>query len=165
MLEKLISLEKLQFICETLKENNKKIIFTNGCFDLLHVGHLRSLKAAKELGDILIVAINDDQSVQLLKGPNRPLAPDYERAELLAGFACVDYVTIFSGKTVADVLLQLKPHVHAKGTDYTADSVPEKKIVQSYGGNIAITGDPKNHSSTEIIKRLRTITDDEEQKK
>jgi len=101
-----------------------------------------------------VVGINDDASVKNLKGPGRPIAPDTERAELIAGFECVDYVTIFSGQTVTELLQRLKPHIHAKGTDYTTENVPERDIVLSYGGKIAITGDPKDHSSTEILSSL-----------
>jgi len=132
----------------------KKIVLANGCFDLVHVGHLRYLQGAKNLGDILIVGINSDSSVKALKGDPRPLAGEMERAELIAGFECVDYVFIFEDLTADKVLLQLKPHVHAKGTDYTEDSVPERETVSSYGGITAVTGDPKDHSSRDIIRRI-----------
>ncbi|MBN2381903.1 adenylyltransferase/cytidyltransferase family protein [bacterium] len=152
--DKIVSLDELDRLCQKARTQNKRIIFTNGCFDLLHVGHLRSLSQAKKLGDLLIVGINNDQSVRSLKGPKRPIFPERERAELIAGFGCVDYVTIFAGQRVTELLLRLKPHVHAKGTDYTSENVPEREAVRSYGGEIAITGDPKNHSSSDILDAL-----------
>jgi len=136
------------------RKENKKIVFSNGCFDLLHVGHIRYLNSAKDLGDILIVAINSDRIVKQLKGNNRPLSIELERAEIIAAIGCVDYVTIFDTPTVTELLLLLKPDIHAKGTDYTIDNVPEREIVYSYGGRVAIVGDPKNHSTTEILTRL-----------
>jgi len=142
--------DKLFSVIESLKKNGKRIIFTNGCFDIIHVGHIRYLNDAKELGDILIVAVNDDRSMKINKGESHPLMPEDERMEILAALRCVDYITLFSEKTVDNLLLKLKPHVHAKGTDYTAETVPERETVLSYGGEIAITGDPKNHSSSEI---------------
>ncbi len=141
---------KLFSITESLKEKGKKIIFANGCFDVLHVGHIRCLNDAKDLGDILIVAVNDDKSMRMIKGDGHPLMPEGERMEILAALRCVDYITLFSEKTVDSLLLKLKPHVHAKGTDYTVETVPERETVLSYGGEIAITGDQKNHSSSEI---------------
>lgn len=142
--------DKLFSVIESLKKNGKRIIFTNGCFDIIHVGHIRYLNDAKELGDILIVAVNDDRSMKINKGESHPLMPEDERMEILAALRCVDYITLFSEKTVDNLLLKLKPHVHAKGTDYTVETVPERETVLSYGGEIAITGDPKNHSSSEI---------------
>jgi D-glycero-beta-D-manno-heptose 1-phosphate adenylyltransferase len=141
---------KLFSIIETLKKKGKKIIFANGCFDILHVGHIRYLNDAKKLGDILIVAVNDDKSMRTIKGKGHPFMPEDERMEILAALRCVDYITLFSDKTVDNLLLRLKPHVQAKGTDYTAETVPERETVLSYGGEIAITGDPKSHSSSEI---------------
>jgi rfaE bifunctional protein nucleotidyltransferase chain/domain len=146
--------DKLFSITETLKKKGKKIIFANGCFDVLHVGHIRCLNDAKDLGDILIVAINDDKSMRMIKGEGHPLMPESERMEILAALRCVDYITLFSEKTVDSLLLRLKPHVHAKGTDYTVETVPERETVLSYGGEIAITGDQKNHSSSEIKNAL-----------
>ena len=142
--------DKLFSIIESLKKKGKRIIFANGCFDILHVGHIRYLNDAKKLGDILIVAVNDDKSMKINKGKGHPLMPEGERMEILAALRCVDYITLFSEKTVDSLLLRLKPHVHAKGTDYTAETVPERETVLSYGGEIAITGDPKNHSSSDI---------------
>ncbi len=146
--------DKLFSIIESLKKKGKKIIFANGCFDVLHVGHIRCLNDAKDLGDILIVAVNDDKSMRMIKGDGHPLMPEGERMEILAALRCVDYITLFSEKTVDSLLLKLKPHVHAKGTDYTVETVPERETVLSYGGEIAITGDQKNHSSSEIKNAL-----------
>ena len=130
-----------------------KIILTNGCFDLLHVGHVRYLHAAKELGGKLVVAVNSDSSVRALKGAGRPRVPDHERAEVLAALADVDAVTVFDGLDVRDLIRLLRPDVHAKGTDYTAESVPERDVVIACGGRVAIVGDPKDHSTTEMLRR------------
>lgn len=153
-LEKILPATKLEIALAHARKNNKQIVFANGCFDLLHVGHIRYLNAAKELGDILVVAINSDRMVRHLKGSNRPLNSELERAEIIAALSSVDYVTIFDTPTVTELLLLLKPNIHAKGTDYSLDSVPEREIVKSYGGRVAIVGDPKDHSSSELIKRL-----------
>ncbi len=138
-----------------LKASGKRVVFTNGGFDLLHVGHVRTLRGARELGDVLVVALNSDASIKRNKGPKLPIVPAAERAELVAALACVDLVTVFDDPTVDGLLLRLKPHVHAKGTDYTKETVPERATVQSYGGEIAITGDPKAHSTSWLIKRIR----------
>ncbi len=126
----------------------------NGAFDLLHVGHLRYLEGAKALGSRLVVAVNSDASVRALKGPSRPVVPELERAELLAGLACVDAVVLFDTLDVRPVIRALQPHVHAKGTDYTVDSVPERDEVERYGGRVAIAGDPKDHSTTAVLSKL-----------
>lgn len=131
---------------------NKKIVLANGCFDLFHVGHIRYLAGAKELADCLIVAINSDAQVRVLKGENRPFMPEAERAEIIAALRFVDYVTIFNEPTVEELIRAVRPDFHAKGTDYTVDSVPEREIVLEFGGRTAIVGDPKNHSSTGLIK-------------
>ena len=136
------------------RESGARIVLANGCFDVLHVGHVRYLAGARELGDILIVGINSDEQVAIQKGPGRPVLPAMERAEIVAALESVTYVTIFEEPTVEQLLLTLKPDVHAKGTDYTTDSVPERDVVRSYGGQVAIVGDPKDHSTTEIIARL-----------
>lgn len=130
--------------------------FANGGFDLLHVGHIRYLEGAKREADRLIVAINDDESVRGLKGPSRPLLPQADRAELVAALRAVDYVVIFSEPTVTPLLELLKPDVHCKGTDYTVDTVPERDTVRAYGGRIAIVGDPKDHSTSGLVTRLRS---------
>jgi rfaE bifunctional protein nucleotidyltransferase chain/domain len=137
-----------------LREHGAKIVLANGCFDLFHVGHLRYLEGAAELGDVLVVGVNSDEQARNLKGEGRPHTPENERAEIVAGLRCVDLVTIFNEPTVEALLLAIKPDFHAKGTDYTTESVPERDIVRSYGGTVAIVGDPKDHSSTEIIERL-----------
>src|ERR1041384_5453056 len=131
-----------------------RIVLANGCFDVLHVGHIRYLAGARELGDILIVGINSDEQVTIQKGAGRPVMPANERAEIVAALESVTYVTIFDEPTVQQLLLALKPDVHAKGTDYTTDTVPERDVVRSYGGQVAIVGDPKDHSTSEIIARL-----------
>src|SRR4026209_2832846 len=138
------------------REAGARIVLANGCFDVLHVGHIRYLAGAKELGDVLIVAINSDEQVAAQKGPGRPVLPAVERAEIVAALEPVTYVTIFDEPTVEELLLALKPDVHAKGTDYTEDSVPERDVVRSYGGRVAIVGDPKDHSTSTILERLRT---------
>ena len=129
--------------------------FANGAFDLLHVGHIRYLEAAKREADRLIVAINDDQSVRRLKGPSRPVLPQEDRAELVAALRAVDYVVVFPEPTVAPLLELLHPDVHCKGTDYTVDNVPERETVLAYGGRIAIVGDPKDHSTSHLLERLK----------
>jgi rfaE bifunctional protein nucleotidyltransferase chain/domain len=128
--------------------------FANGCFDLLHVGHVRYLQAAAREADRLIVAVNDDGTAGL-KGPGRPIMPAADRAELVAALRGVDYVLVFPEPTVTPLLTLLRPDVHCKGTDYTVDSVPERDTVRSYGGRIAIVGDPKDHSTRDLVARLR----------
>jgi D-glycero-beta-D-manno-heptose 1-phosphate adenylyltransferase len=131
------------------------IAFANGAFDLLHVGHIRYLDGARREADRLIVAVNSDRSVRALKGPSRPILPEADRAELVAALRSVDYVVIFDEPTVAPLLELLKPDVHCKGTDYTVDTVPERDTVRAYGGRIAIVGDPKDHSTTDLLSRLK----------
>jgi D-glycero-beta-D-manno-heptose 1-phosphate adenylyltransferase len=133
-----------------------RITLANGCFDLVHVGHVRYLQAAKELGGRLIVAINSDDSVRALKGEGRPLMPAAERAEILAALADVDAVVIFPERDVRALIHEIRPDVQAKGTDYTAESVPEAETVREYGGRVAIVGDPKDHSASEIIRTRLT---------
>jgi rfaE bifunctional protein nucleotidyltransferase chain/domain len=132
-----------------------KISFANGGFDLLHVGHVRYLEGAKREADRLVVAINSDQSVRGLKGPSRPVLPEADRAELVAALRAVDYVVIFAEPTVTMLLELLRPDVHCKGTDYTIDTVPERDTVRAYGGRIAIVGDPKDHSTSDLLSRLK----------
>src|ERR687894_1582363 len=136
------------------RKNGARIVFANGCFDLLHVGHVRYLEAARALGDLLVVGVNADEQVRRLKGEGRPLVPERERAEVVAGLRAVDLVTVFAEPTVEQLLLAVRPDVHAKGTDYTEETVPERDIVRSYGGRVCIVGDPKDHSSTDIIKAV-----------
>jgi rfaE bifunctional protein nucleotidyltransferase chain/domain len=146
--------DELSAIVEKLKKEKKKVVFTNGCFNIIHVGHIRSLTDAKKLGDILIVAVNDDQSVRELKGDTYPIIPLAERLEVLEALEPIDLLTTFSETMVNKLLLKLKPHIHAKGTDYTKENVPERDTVLSYGGEIAIVGDSKEHSTTDIISFL-----------
>ena len=134
------------------RRNGAKIILANGCFDLFHVGHIRYLAGAKALGGCLIVGINADDQVRSLKGEPRPFMPQAERAEIVAALRFVDYVTIFPEPTVEELIRAIRPDFHAKGTDYTLDSVPERETVAECGGKIAIVGDPKDHSSTEMIR-------------
>jgi rfaE bifunctional protein nucleotidyltransferase chain/domain len=138
------------------RQAGEHITLANGCFDLLHVGHVRYLHAAKELGGRLIVAINSDDSVRSLKGEGRPLMPAEERAEILAALSDVDAVVVFPERDVRALIGEIRPDVQAKGTDYTADSVPEADTVREYGGEVAIVGDPKNHSASEIIRTRLT---------
>ena len=133
----------------------RTVALANGCFDLLHVGHVRYLQAAAREADRLVVAINDDESVAQLKGPGRPVMQATDRAELVAALRGVAYVTIFAEPTVTPLLLALRPDVHCKGTDYTVDTVPERDTVRSYGGRIAIVGDPKDHSTRDLLSRMR----------
>lgn len=136
------------------RERGSKIVLANGCFDLLHVGHVRYLAGAKALGDVLVVGINSDEQVAWIKGENRPFMPQDERAEIVAAVRFVDIVTIFDEPTVEQLIRKIRPDIHAKGTDYTVESVPEREIVQECGGNVAIVGDPKDHSSTELIAAI-----------
>ena len=132
----------------------ESIVLANGCFDLLHVGHVRYLAEAKALGELLVVGINSDRQVAMLKGPGRPAVPAEERAELIAALRFVDAVTIFDEPTVTELILAIRPDVHTKGTDYTEANVPERDVVLSIGGRVAIVGDPKDHSSSEMIDAL-----------
>jgi rfaE bifunctional protein nucleotidyltransferase chain/domain len=132
----------------------RTIAFANGCFDILHVGHVRYLEAAAREADVLVVAINDDAAVRALKGQNRPILAAEHRAELVAALRCVDLVVVFPEPTVAPLLDALRPDVHCKGTDYTVDTVPERETVKAYGGRIAIVGDPKHHSTRDLLARI-----------
>jgi D-glycero-beta-D-manno-heptose 1-phosphate adenylyltransferase len=152
--EKVVSREQLVAIVAADRRAGRTIAFANGCFDLLHVGHVRYLQAAAAEADRLVVAINDDETAGS-KGPGRPVLPAADRAEIVAGLRGVDYVTIFPEPTVAPLLMLLRPDVHCKGTDYTADSVPERETVAAYGGRIAIVGDPKDHSTRDLLSRIR----------
>jgi rfaE bifunctional protein nucleotidyltransferase chain/domain len=152
--KKLHTLESLQDVTARLKQQGKTIVFGNGCFDLLHVGHIRYLQGARALGDVLIVGLNSDLSVRRLKGNHRPLMPQEERAEILAALSAVDYLVVFDEPTVERLLRALHPHIHCKGTDYTEETVPEREIVLSYGGRVAIVGDPKEHSTRNLIQEI-----------
>ncbi|MGQ9896066.1 MAG: D-glycero-beta-D-manno-heptose 1-phosphate adenylyltransferase [Acidobacteriota bacterium] len=153
---KLCSLTELAARATDWRREGKRIVLANGCFDLLHVGHVRYLQGARAQGDVLVVGVNGDAAVRELKGPGRPVMPDTERAEILAALACVDAVVIFHERTVETLLRTLRPEVHAKGTDYCPETVPERDIVRAYGGQIAIVGDPKDHSTSALLKHLLT---------
>jgi rfaE bifunctional protein nucleotidyltransferase chain/domain len=150
----ILSRDRLAAYVATARAAGKTIAFANGCFDILHVGHTRYLEAASREADVLVVAINDDPSVRELKGPGRPILPAGDRALLVAALRWVDYVVVFPELTVGPLLDALHPDVHCKGTDYTVDSVPERDIVNAYGGRIAIVGDPKDHSTQQLIARI-----------
>jgi rfaE bifunctional protein nucleotidyltransferase chain/domain len=150
--KKILSRNELQQRVAEWRRGGERITLANGTFDLLHVGHVRYLHAAKALGGRLVVAVNSDDSTRALKGADRPLMPAEERAEILAALADVDAVVIFPEPDVRALIRDIRPDVHAKGTDYTADSVPERDVVREYGGRVAIVGDPKNHSATEILR-------------
>lgn len=154
MRERIVSRERLADLVRADRQAGRTIAFANGCFDLLHVGHIRYLEAASRAADRLIVAVNDD-AVASKKGPGRPILAAAERAELVAALRGVDYVVIFPEATVESLLNLLKPDVHCKGTDYTSDSVPERDTVFGYGGRIAIVGDPKDHSTRDLLARIR----------
>ena len=136
------------------RRNGARVVLANGCFDLLHVGHVRYLEGACALGDLLVVGINADEQVRKLKGEGRPLVPERERAEMVAALRAVDFVTIFQEPTVEALLRAVRPDIHAKGTDYTEETVPEREVVRSLGGRVAIVGDPKQHSTSGMLKVL-----------
>jgi D-glycero-beta-D-manno-heptose 1-phosphate adenylyltransferase len=137
------------------RARGKTIAFANGCFDVLHVGHIRYLQDASRVADVLVVGVNGDDSVRVLKGPGRPVMPAGERAELISAIRGVAYVTIFDDSSPARLLGELKPDFQCKGTDYTAESVPEAEIVAAYGGRVVIVGDPKDHSTTAVLEKMR----------
>lgn len=149
-----VSREELIGIVERERREGRSIAFANGIFDLLHVGHVRYLQGAAQEADRLIVAVNDD-AIAGRKGPGRPILPAADRAELVAALRGVDYVVVFPEPTVTPLLERLRPEVHCKGTDYTIDTVPERDTVRAYGGRVAIVGDPKDHSTRDLLARLR----------
>jgi rfaE bifunctional protein nucleotidyltransferase chain/domain len=151
---RVVSHETLVGLVDADRRAGLTIAFANGCFDLLHVGHVRYVQAAANEADRLVVAVNDDTTAGR-KGPGRPLLPAADRAELVAALRGVDYVVVFSEPTVEALLMLLKPDVHCKGTDYTIDTVPERETVRAYGGRIAIVGDPKDHSTRDLVARIR----------
>jgi rfaE bifunctional protein nucleotidyltransferase chain/domain len=136
------------------RRHGARVVFANGCFDVLHVGHVRYLEAARAAGDLLVVGVNTDEQARRLKGEGRPYVPERERAEVVAALRAVDLVTIFPEPTVEALLLAIRPDIHAKGTDYTEETVPERRVVLSYGGRVLIVGDPKDHSSTDMVRRV-----------
>jgi len=152
---KIVSQQALKSLVAAHKKRGETVVFANGCFDILHVGHARYLEAARQQGDILIVAVNSDASARSLKGPGRPVLDEAARARLVAAIRAVDYVVIFSEQTVASLLRDLLPDVHAKGTDYSADTVPERAIAKELGIKVAIVGDPKDHSTRALLSSLR----------
>lgn len=153
---KVVSREELRRRVEQWRKTGEPVILTNGCFDLLHVGHIRYLHAAKQLGGKLVVALNSDESVRQLKGEGRPLMNENERAEILAALSDVDAVVVFAEPDVRAIIREIHPDVQAKGTDYSAESVPEGDEVRAYGGRVAIVGDPKDHSTTEFLQQMRS---------
>ncbi|MEI6668538.1 MAG: adenylyltransferase/cytidyltransferase family protein [Acidobacteriota bacterium] len=152
---RIVSLDELDSLIAADRQAGRTVALANGVFDLLHVGHIRYLQGAAAEADRLIVAINDDESVRALKGEGRPVMHQADRAELVAALRGVHYVVIFSGPTVADLLRRFRPDVHCKGTDYTIESVPERPVVLAYGGRTAIVGDPKDHSTRDLVSRVK----------
>jgi rfaE bifunctional protein nucleotidyltransferase chain/domain len=152
---KVLALEELPARLAAPRAAGRSVALANGLFDILHVGHLRYLQEARAQADLLVVGVNSDASARRLKGPSRPVNPQDERAELLAGLACVDLVTIFDGPTAEELLRAVRPDVHCKGTDYTADTVPEAALARELGIRVAIVGDSKRHSTRDIIRRLQ----------
>ena len=153
--EKILSLDALERRLAEHRRRGQGIVLANGCFDVLHVGHVRYLEGARREADVLVVAVNSDASERRLKGPGRPILPERARAELVAALGAVDYIVLFDEPNVEALLAALRPDVHAKGTDYTADTVPERELAQRLGIRVAIVGDPKHHSTRELIARVR----------
>ena len=151
---KVIPRAEVVVLGERLRRAGQQIVFANGCFDLLHVGHVRYLEGARQQGDVLVVGVNSDRSVRLLKGEGRPLLAEEARAELLSSMEAVDYVVIFDGATAEKILRDLRPDVHCKGTDYTESTVPEREVVKSWGGRVVIAGDAKDHSTRQVLERI-----------
>ena len=152
--DKFQTLEQVAREREQWRAQGRTVALANGVFDLLHVGHVRYLQGARELADVLVVAVNSDASTRAYKGPGRPYIPEMERAELVAALACTDRVIIFDEPNVRGIIRALKPDLHVKGTDYTPDSIPEADEVRAYGGRTAVAGDPKDHSTTELARRM-----------
>jgi len=154
--EKIGTLDEVRRREEEARAAGRTVAFANGCFDVLHVGHVRYLEGARAEADVLVVGVNGDGSVRRLKGEGRPVLPEGDRALLVAAVRAVDHVVVFADDDVARLLLALRPEVHCKGTDYTPDTVPERDVVRSYGGRVAIVGDPKNHDTRVLLQRIRT---------
>jgi rfaE bifunctional protein nucleotidyltransferase chain/domain len=154
---KILSRDRLIEAAQRERAAGRSLVFANGAFDLLHVGHVRYLEAARREGGWLAVAVNSDRSVARAKGPGRPVLPEAERAEIVAALACVDAVTVFDEDSPTALIDGIRPDVHAKGTDYTADSVPERAAVAAYGGRTVIVGDPKDHATTDLIERILRV--------
>ena len=155
---KVLSLEETARRVRASQEKGRTVVLANGIFDLFHVGHVRYLEGAAAEGDVLVVAVNSDESARSLKGEGRPFLPSHERAEILAALACVDHVVVFEETNVELVLRSLRPDVHAKGTDYDEDTVPEREVTAELGGRTAIVGDPKDHSSTDLLRAILEST-------
>jgi rfaE bifunctional protein nucleotidyltransferase chain/domain len=153
--QKLVSRDEAIRIAAAERARGRRVVFANGAFDLLHAGHVRYLEAARREGDWLVVAVNSDESVARSKGSGRPIVPADERAEIVAALECVDAVVVFGEDSPAALLAEVRPDVHAKGTDYTSESVPERDVVAGYGGRTVIVGDPKDHATTDLIHRIR----------
>jgi rfaE bifunctional protein nucleotidyltransferase chain/domain len=153
--EKVATLDEVRRRLEDARANGRTVAFANGCFDVLHVGHVRYLEGARAEADVLVVGVNGDESVRRLKGEGRPVLPEADRALLVAAVRAVDHVVVFADDDVSRLLLALRPDVHCKGTDYTPDTVPERDVVRSYGGRVAIVGDPKNHDTRVLLGRIR----------
>jgi len=152
---KIATFAEVEARVEEARRAGKTVALANGCFDVLHVGHVRYLQGARREADVLVVAVNGDESVRRLKGPGRPVLGEEDRALLVAAVRAVDHVVVFAEDDVKGLLLALRPDVHCKGTDYTAETVPEKDVVRSYGGRVAIVGDPKDHDTRSLLRRLR----------
>ena len=161
-MKKLYTLSQLTRIIQEHKKRGQKVVLANGCFDLIHVGHIRYLKESKKKGDILVLALNSDSSIRKLKGKGRPILNQKERAVIASSFYFIDYITFFDEPNVEKVLLALKPEIHTKGSDYTEETVPEKETVKGYGGTIAITGGPKIKSTSQLIKEIASKIKDRE---
>lgn len=153
--EKILRRDAVLRAAAAQRESGRKIVLANGAFDLLHVGHVRYLEAARAEGDWLVVAVNSDDSVRRAKGEGRPIVPEAERAEIVAALAAVDAVVLFGEDSPAGLIEALRPEVHAKGSDYSTDAVPERPVVAAYGGRTAIVGDPKDHATTDLIEKIR----------
>lgn len=159
-LSKIKSENELKKIISSLQSQGKKIVFTNGCFDILHIGHARYLQEASALGDILVVAVNTDSSVKQFKGDKRPVVPEDERAEMVASLECVDYVVLFDDRLPSRILDELKPDIDVKGGDYTIDKMPEAKVVLGYGGKVKILKEIKGKATTNVIKKIVEVYGD-----
>jgi rfaE bifunctional protein nucleotidyltransferase chain/domain len=157
---KIVVRATLQELLARQKSCGKRVVFANGCFDTLHVGHVRYLEGARREGDVLVVGVNADSSVAKLKGPGRPILAEDARAKLVAALRCVDYVVLFAEPNVESLLHELRPDVHAKGTDYTAETVPERAVAEQLGIRVAIVGDPKEHSTRELLDTIRKAAHD-----
>jgi D-glycero-beta-D-manno-heptose 1-phosphate adenylyltransferase len=154
-MNRVLERKEAQELIDKLKKEGKKIVFTNGCFDILHVGHMRYLEEAKSFGDYLFVGVNSDESVRRLKGPTRPINNEQDRAELLAGLKSVDYTVVFTEDTPVELIEELKPSIHIKGGDYKKEDLPETKVVESYGGEVYIVSLVEGKSTTNVVKKIQ----------